>query len=93
MNYVIFILPSPSLYSLFPLSLVRGTVSKIVIPVKTGIQIVTIRHDFWIPACAGMTKRLKTELMIQSFGKERGIKACSPLFLSYGRRGVRLYRK
>jgi hypothetical protein len=34
-------------------------VSKVVIPVKTGIQIGTITHNFWIPACAGMTKTLK----------------------------------
>jgi hypothetical protein len=27
--------------------------------VKTGIQIDIIRHDFWIPTCVGMTKRLK----------------------------------
>jgi hypothetical protein len=27
-----------------------------VIPVKTGIQIIYMRHE-WIPACAGMTKR------------------------------------
>jgi len=49
-----------------PLPLRKGLVLKVVIPVKTGIQIGTIRHDFWIPAYAGMTKRLKQELMIQS---------------------------
>jgi len=36
-----------------------GLVSKVVIPVKTGIQIDIIRYDFWIPTCVGMTKRLK----------------------------------
>jgi len=28
----------------------EGVVSKVVIPVKTGIQINIIKHDFWIPA-------------------------------------------
>ena len=37
----------------------NGLVSKVVIPVKTGIQFGIIRHDFWIPTCVGMTKRLK----------------------------------
>jgi len=37
----------------------KGLVSKVVIPVKTGIQIDIIRHDFWIPTYVGMTKRLK----------------------------------
>jgi hypothetical protein len=36
-----------------------GFVSKVVIPVKTGIQIDIIRHEFWIPTCVGMTKKLK----------------------------------
>jgi len=50
-----------------------GLVSKVVIPVKTGIQIDIIRHDFWIPTCVGMTKRLKnstydTKLFIRGRG-------------------------
>jgi hypothetical protein len=34
-------------------------VSKVVIPVKTGIQKDIARHDFWIPTCVGMTKRFE----------------------------------
>jgi hypothetical protein len=33
--------------------------SKVVIPVKTGIQKDIARHNFWIPTYVGMTKRLK----------------------------------
>jgi hypothetical protein len=40
-------------------SLSKGFVSKVVIPVKTGIQIDIIRHEFWIPTCVGMTEKLK----------------------------------
>jgi hypothetical protein len=43
---------------LIPLPLIKSFVSKVVIPVKTGIQVDIIRHDFWIPTCVGMTKRL-----------------------------------
>jgi hypothetical protein len=57
--------------------------------VKTGIQIDIIRHDFWIPTCVGMTKRLKngtynTKPLEREGGeKERGGDAplyagCSP---------------
>ena len=48
---------SPSLF-ISP-SFPKGFVSKVVIPVKTGIQIDIIRHEFWIPTCVGMTKKLK----------------------------------
>jgi fumarate hydratase subunit beta len=37
----------------------KGFVSKVVIPVNTGIQIDIIRHEFWIPTCVGMTEKLK----------------------------------
>jgi hypothetical protein len=46
------------LLKLFPFPS-RGFVSKVVIPVKTGIQIDIIRHEFWIPTCVGMTEKLK----------------------------------
>jgi len=42
-----------------PSPLTKGLVLKVVIPVKTGIQVGIIWHDFWIPTCVGMTKRLK----------------------------------
>jgi hypothetical protein len=42
-----------------PFPFLMGLVSKVVIPVKTGIQIGTITHNSWIPAYAGMTKTLK----------------------------------
>ena len=43
-----------------PLSLLKGLVLKVVIPVKTGIQTDMNMHDFWIPTCVGMTKKLKS---------------------------------
>ena len=52
----------------------KDFVSKVVIPVKTGIQINIVRHDFWIPTCVGMTKRPKTALMIQAPCQGKGDK-------------------
>jgi hypothetical protein len=42
-----------------PLPHLGSFVSKVVIPVKTGIQFYINRHDFWIPTYVGMTKSLK----------------------------------
>jgi hypothetical protein len=40
--------------------------------VKTGIQVDIIRHDFWIPTCVGMTKRLKNSTYDTSPLKREG---------------------
>ncbi len=58
-NLVLFTSPPGPLSKNNPPSPGKCFVSKVVIPVKTGIQINIIRHDFRIPTCAGMIKRLE----------------------------------
>ena len=43
--------------TLYPSHLVGSLVAKVVIPVKTGIQTIVVRHDLWIPTCVGMTRK------------------------------------
>jgi hypothetical protein len=67
---------SPSYY-FFPFPS-GGFVSKVVIPVKTGIQFYMIRHDFWIPTCVGMTKRLEKGTYNTSLPLGKGTKGMGP---------------